>query len=140
VKLYLDASIIVALLTNDIFTSRADIYIRSQTPILIVSDFAGVEFASVIARRVRTREVTQQTAQITFLEFDTWSTRNTEYVETTTADVTAAARALRRLDMTFRTADALNIAIAQRVNATLMTFDQKMAIAAQTLGVDVAPA
>ena len=139
-KLYLDASIIVALLTNDIFTSRADIYIRSQTPILIVSDFAGVEFASVIARRVRTREVTQQTAQITFLEFDTWSTRNTEYVETTTADVTAAARALRRLDMTLRTADALNIAIAQRVNATLMTFDQKMAIAAQTLGVDVAPA
>jgi predicted nucleic acid-binding protein len=38
------------------------------------------------------------------------------------------------------TADALNIAIAQRMDATLMTFDEKMAIAAKTLGVAVAAA
>ena len=139
-NLYLDASVIVALLTNDVFTPRADAYIRSRTPLLIVSDFAGAEFASVIARRVRTREVTEQTARIAFAELDAWMVRNTERVETTTADVMAATRALRRLDLTLRTADALNIAIAQRVDATLMTFDEKMAVAARALGVRVAAA
>jgi predicted nucleic acid-binding protein len=140
VNLYLDASVIVALLTNDAFTSRADAYVRAHSPILIVSDFAEAEFASVIARRVRTREVTEQTARIAFAELDAWVIRNTERAGTTTADVTAATRALRRLDLTLRTADALNIAIAQRMDATLMTFDEKMAVAARALGVDVAAA
>jgi predicted nucleic acid-binding protein len=140
VNLYLDASVIVALLTNDVFTSRADAYIRSRTPLLIVSDFAGAEVASVIARRVRTREVSEQTARIAFAELDAWTIRNAERVEMTTADVMAATHALRRLDLTLRTADALNIAIAQRVDATLMTFDEKMAVAARALGVDVAAA
>lgn len=140
VNLYLDASVIVALLTKDVFTARADAYIRSHAPILIVSDFAGAEFASVIARRVRMREVTQQTARAVFAELDAWVLRNTERAEMTTADVAAATQAVRRLDLTLRTADALNIAIAQRINATLMTLDDKMAIAARALGVTVATA
>ena len=139
-SLYLDASVIVALLTNDLFTSRADAYIRSHPDILIVSDFAGAEFASVIARRVRTREVTERVARRAFAEFDAWTARNTERTETTTVDVTTATRALRRLDLTLRTADAMNLAIAQRIDATLMTFDEKMTVAAKVLGVAVAAA
>jgi uncharacterized protein len=140
VSLYLDASVIVALLTNDIFTSRADAHIRSHPAILIVSDFAGAEFASVIARRVRTREVTERVARHAFAAFDTWTARNTERAETTTADVIMATRALRRLDLTLRTADALNLAIAQRIDAILMTFDDKMTVAAKALGVAVSAA
>jgi uncharacterized protein len=140
VSLYLDASVIVALLTNDIFTSRADAYIRGHPDILIVSDFAGAEFASVVARRVRTHEVTEPIARVAFARLDAWRVRNTELAETTTSDVVAATRALRRLDLTLRTADALNIAIAQRIDATLMTFDEKMAVAARALGVPVAAA
>jgi uncharacterized protein len=136
VSLYLDASVIVALLTNDIFTSRADAYIRSHPAILIVSDFAGAEFASVIARRVRTREVTERVARHAFAAFDTWTARNTERAETTTADVIMATR----LDLTLRTADALNLAIAQRIDAILMTFDDKMTVAAKALGVAVSAA
>jgi predicted nucleic acid-binding protein len=140
VSLYLDASVIVALLTNDIFTSRADAYIRSHPDVLIVSDFAGAEFTSVIARRVRTREITEHVARLAFAEFDTWTARNTERAETATADVFMAIRALRRLDLTLRTADAVNLAITQRIDAILMTFDEKMAVAAKALGVAVAAA
>jgi predicted nucleic acid-binding protein len=140
VSLYLDASVIVALLTTDIFTSRADAYIRSHPDILIVSDFAGAEFVSVIARRVRTREATERAARLAFVEFDTWTARNTERAETTTADVMAATQALRRLDLTLRTADALNLAIAQRIDAVVMTFDEKMTAAAKALGIPVATA
>ncbi len=139
-SLYLDASVIVALLTNDIFTSRADAYIRNHPDVLIVSDFAGVEFASVIARRVRTREVTDRVARRVFAEFDAWTARNTERAETTTADVVTATQALRRLDLTLRTADALNLAIAQRIDAIVITFDEKMMVAAKALRIPVAAA
>jgi predicted nucleic acid-binding protein len=52
--------------------------------------------------------------------------------------LTAAAALLRRLDLTLRTADTINIAIAQRMGATLATFDQKMAAGAALLGLSVA--
>jgi predicted nucleic acid-binding protein len=138
VNVYLDASIVVALVTRDVFTFRADAYLRAVAPVLIVSDFAAAEFASVVARRVRMREISQSIARATFAALDVWMIRLTERAETTTADVGAAALALRRLDLPLRTADALNIAIAQRIGATLMTFDEKMAASARALGVSVA--
>lgn len=139
-NLYLDASVVVALVTKDAFTSRADAYLRAVGPTLIVSDFAAAEFAAVVARRVRMKQISQSIAEAAFAALDGWITRATERVETTSADVTAAALALRRLDLPLRTADAINIAIAQRIGATLMTFDEKMAVAARALGVDVATA
>src|SRR6516165_1483194 len=51
VEVYLDASVLVALLTNDPLTGRADAFMRTKMPVLVVSDFAAVEFASAIARR-----------------------------------------------------------------------------------------
>jgi uncharacterized protein len=132
--------VVVALLTQDIFTPRADAYMRRHAPLLIVSDFASAEFASVIARRVRMRAITEHDARTLFATLDGWMSRNTELAETTSADVVAATGALRRLDLVLRTADALNIAITQRIGATLMTFDEKMATAAKALGVAVAPA
>jgi uncharacterized protein len=45
---------------------------------------------------------------------------------------------LRRLDVNLRTPDALHIAIAQRLEATLVTFDWGMAAAARPLGMAVA--
>ena len=139
-NLYLDASVVVALLTKDVFTSRAETYIRANAPILIVSDFAAAEFVSVIARRLRVREITEPIARVVFAELDAWVIRTTEHAETTTADIIAAAGALRRLDLPLRTADAVNIAIARRIGATLMTFDEKMAASAKALGVGVAAA
>jgi predicted nucleic acid-binding protein len=45
---------------------------------------------------------------------------------------------LRQLDLPLRTLDALHIASAQRLRATLVAFDQRMADSARTLGVAVA--
>jgi hypothetical protein len=41
VSVYLDASVLVALLMADALTARADAFLRANTPILIVSDFAA---------------------------------------------------------------------------------------------------
>ena len=136
--LYLDASLLVALLTNDALTARAESLLRARMPILVVSDFAAAEFASAIARRVRMQELSGEEASIVFSNFDAWTARATQRADTTATDVKAAEAFLRRLDLTLRTPDALNIAIAQRIGAVLATFDEKMASSACALGMSVA--
>lgn len=49
----------------------------------------------------------------------------------------AAEAFVRRLDLTLRAPDAINIAIATRLGLALMTFDSGMANCARALGADV---
>lgn len=134
-NVYLDASVLVALITQEPFTSRAEAFLRSNAPILFVSDFAGAEFASAIARRLRMGEITRSGARAAFATFDGWSAQAARRAEIAAGDVATAASFLRRLDLTLRTPDAMNIAMAKRLNASLFTFDEKMAVGARTLGV-----
>jgi len=140
VSVYLDASVLVALLTVDALTARADAFLRANAPIMIVSDFAAAEFASAVGRRVRIGDITADEARSGFSAFDAWTAQATLREETVAADIRAAGAFLRRVDLTLRTGDAVNIAIAQRMRALLVTFDQKMAATAQVLGVPVAVA
>jgi predicted nucleic acid-binding protein len=137
VSVYLDASVLVALFTDDALAVRADAFLRIHAPVLIVSDFAAAEFASAIARHVRMRGIKAQDARRAFATFDAWVARATGRALTTSADVASAAAFLRRLDLPLRTPDALNIAIAQRVGAEVLTFDDKMAASARALGTTV---
>ncbi len=84
------------------------------------------------------RAFTLRQARITLAGFDTWLARMADRVEISPADVAVATAFLRRLDLTLRTPDAIHIAIAQRMNATLVTFDQGMAESARALGMAVA--
>jgi uncharacterized protein len=138
VSVYLDASLLVALFTNDPLTTRADTFLRANPSVLIVSDFAAAEFSSVIARHVRTKDITKNDARIVFSHFDTWTALTTQRALIGAGDIIAAEVLLRRLDLALRTPDALNIAIAQRTGATLVTFDKKMAAAARVIGAVVA--
>ncbi len=139
-SVYLDASVLVALFTQDAFTVRAQTFLAARLPILVVSDFAAAEFAAAIDRLVRTQEITRAQARAVFADFDVWRSRATDTALATPSGVGAAASFIRRLDLTLRTADAVNIAIAQRLDATLATFDVKMAASARALGVAVADA
>jgi predicted nucleic acid-binding protein len=107
---------------------------RAKTPALIVSDFAAAEFASAMARRVRTGGITPDEARVAFSTFDAWAARATRREQTKAADVSAAEAFLRRLDLNLRTPEALNIAIAQRIGAVLVSFDEKMSASARALG------
>jgi predicted nucleic acid-binding protein len=140
VSVYLDASVLVALLTDDPFTRRADAFLRENASVLIISDFAAAEFASVIARHVRTGDIMQNDARIVFSTFDAWAARTAQRLEIRADDIAGATAFLRRLDLTLRAPDAINIAIAQRVGATLVTFDDKMIASARALGTPVAGA
>lgn len=135
---YLDASVLVALFVIDPASARAADYLSAHLAIVVVSDFGAAEFSSAVARRVRTGDLTREDGQLAFLNFDTWIARSARRHEITTADIAAADRILRRLDINLRTPDAIHIAITQRVGATLVTFDNGMAAAARALGMAVA--
>jgi predicted nucleic acid-binding protein len=140
VSVYLDASVLVALFTQDAFTVRARTFLAAQLPALIVSDFAAAEFASAVARLVRTQEITRELARAVFADFDAWRDHGTDAALAEPSDILAATSFIRRLDLTLRTADAINIAIAQRLDAALATFDVKMTASARALGIPVAAA
>ena len=63
--------------------------------------------------------------------------RETRCVEAIHADIVVATALLRRFDLMLRMPDALNIAIAQRIAAQLLTFDRRMAEVARILDIDV---
>lgn len=137
---YLDASVLVALLTTDPCTQRAETFFELHQPTPIVSDFAAAEFVSAVSRRVRTGELHQPKAMSAFVDLDHWVDEIATRIVTTSADIAAADAMLRRLDLPLRTLDALNIAICMRAGATLATFDAQMKTCAAALGVNVAPA
>jgi uncharacterized protein len=112
--------------------------LRSNLGVVVVSDFAAAEFASALARRVRTSELLTERARFAFAAFDGWTLRATQRVELRAADIRAAETFIRGLDLPLRTPDALHIAVAQRLGATLATFDEPMKKSATALGVPVA--
>ena len=137
-SLYLDASVVVALFVIDPSSARAEAFLSAHPEVFVIKDFGAAEFSSAVARRVRTRNLTPDEGRLAFFNFDSWVARSADRQETTTADIDAADRILRRLDVNLRTPDALHIAVAQRLDATLVTFDQRMAASARVLGMAVA--
>jgi predicted nucleic acid-binding protein len=134
---YLDASVLVALFTDDPLSGQADLLLRNRLPKVDISDFVAAEFVSAIGRRVRMEEISREQAGAVFAAFDAWAAQETRRIETISADIAAADAFLRRLDLNLRAPDAINIAIAQRLGADLMTFDEKMAASARTLGLTI---
>jgi predicted nucleic acid-binding protein len=140
VSVYLDASALVAILTDDPFTERTTAFLRTFTSVLIVSDFAAAEFSATVARHVRIQKYSPEHARTAFSTFDLWSSRGTQRVHVTQEDIASAEIFVRRLDLTLRAPDAIHIAISQRTADHLLTFDRKMAEAARALGTEVAQA
>jgi predicted nucleic acid-binding protein len=136
----MDSSVLVSLFTNDTMTTLAEKFASRQDLILLVSDFASAEVASVISRRVRTRELTRAEAKAIFRRFDSCKQTRAQYIEIESADVAAAEAFLRQLNLTLLAPDTLHIAMAKRAGAVLATFDTKMAASAKNLGLELAGA
>jgi uncharacterized protein len=136
---YLDASVLVSLLTVDTLTLRARALLTTgSVGDIYISDFAAAEATAVIARDVRTRNLTEAQARAAFNSLDRWTSVAAKSVLTTSADIAAATAFTRRLDLVLRAPDAIHIAIAQRLDIALATFDTGMAASATALGVSVA--
>lgn len=136
-NVYLDASALVALFVVDVHNEQANKTLHSSREDLIVSNLSAAEFSSVIARRVRTRDLSASEARTAFSNVDTWCARYTRYVEADHADFSSAIALMRRLDLPLRTPDALHISIAQRIGCALVTFDKALANVARALDIEL---
>ncbi len=137
-SVYLDANVIIPLFIKDVFSSRAFAFMARKPAGIVISDFASAEFVSVLGVRCRAKAVTVAQAKAALANFDAWTAANAVTVETISADIRAAEAMLRRFDLTLRTPDALHIALVKRLNAELVTLDERMAIGARALGVPLA--
>jgi uncharacterized protein len=140
-SVYLDTSILAGLfIETDIFAGRAAAFFADNNEVVIVSDFAATEFASVVARVTRMNRLKEQEARAIFLSFDNWRGQFAEQEDTMPSDIQAPTLTLRRLQLNLRAPDAINLAIALRIDASLATFDTRMIDNACALGISVAAA
>ena len=131
---YLDASAIIPLFLTDTFSSQVMETLRTLRQPLIISDWAILEVSSVIVRQIRTKQLTQFEADTALTKVDLWFNKLVLTTSTTPADIATANTLVRRRNLVLRGPDAVHIAIAQRVNANLLTFDKGMQTAAREIG------
>lgn len=133
--LYIDASAIVATVARQKDRWLVDPLVREPQQSLTVSDFAMAESSGALAALGRGELWSADEVATIFDELDAWATLLTEPVEIVPSDIADANRLVRRAEMALRAADAIHIAAAHRLGATLLTLDNGMARAAAALGV-----
>jgi len=135
-SIYLDTSVLVGLfVSHDTFAVRARTLAETPGFTPIVSDFVSTEFASVIARLTRMNNLTGDRAREIFAEFDCWAGGHADLAEVVSRDIQTAESFIRRLDLNIRAPDAINLAIASRLDVPVATFDRGMAACATALGI-----
>jgi uncharacterized protein len=135
--IYLDTSAIVPLFLPEARSRDAEaLCVRDA---ILVSDLAAAEFSSALGLALRSGRIANDAALEVFVLFDAWAPAHAVMVETLGEDFTLATTFIRRFDLSLRTPDALHIAIASRLGATLATFDAQLADAARGLGLAVVP-
>ena len=133
-RLWLDASVLVSLIAREPTSQRIDDVLLRQSPPL-VSDFCVAESSAAIARLVRTGDRTPAEADDLFDHLDVWIASTSDRVVVDQGDIAMATDLVRRHDLVLRTPDAIHIAAATRLEATILTLDRGMARAAAALGV-----
>jgi uncharacterized protein len=133
-SVYLDASVIIPLFADDLFTARASAFLAELAEPVVVSDFAAAEVASGVSKLVRMGSLPAKDGHACLADFDHWRLAEAAVCQTTSADIHRAGSYLRRLDLPLRTPDALNLALAERLATPVATFDRDMAACARILG------
>lgn len=133
---YLDASVVVSLIVQDIHTARART-LAAQCERFLLSDLTTAEFSSALAIRLRNRTLADTEVRASLLLYDAWRLRSANTAEVEPNDIRQADEIIRRLDNALRAPDAIHVVIAKRLGAPLATFDRTMARDARDLGVNL---
>lgn len=132
---YLDASILVALLGHEASSPGVYAWLEESEDDLLVSDFARAESSAALARQRRIGALSAAEAEEAFARLDAWTAQYTEIVEIASADLARSNQWVRRVDLALRAPDAIHVAAAQRLNAVLATLDRGQAASARTLNI-----
>jgi uncharacterized protein len=132
---YLDASVLLPTLIAEPSTEAVYDCLGAGNRELLISDFTAAEVASALSRLVRTALLTNADASARLADFDAWRASMSSPVDIREADARLAYIYVRRFELALRAPDALHLAIARRLDATLVSLDRRMAAAARELGI-----
>jgi len=131
---YLVTSIRLPTLIAEPMTEAVYDYLGADRQELLISDFAAAEVASALSRLVHMALLTEADASA---RLAAWRAAMSLPVDIGESDARLAYIYVRRFDLALRAPDALHLAIARRLDATLVTLDRRLAAAAGELGIAV---
>ena len=135
---YLDTSVLLPRIVEEPASETVRQYLYSEERELLVSDFAAAELASALSRLVRMRLLEAVDAAARLDDFEVWRAATTSPIDLHTSDARLAYMFVRRFELMLRAPDAVHLAIARRLDATLVTLDRRLFNAARELGLSVA--
>ena len=133
--LYLDTSLVVSAISNEIATPRVQQWLRHQSDELLISYWTVTELSSAMAMKLRTGDITVDRRRRAFAKFEELRADNFTLLRVTSAHFKVAATFADRHELSVRANDALHLAIAAAQGATVCTLDQRLAVAGPELGV-----
>ena len=134
---YVDTSVLLTTLIAEPATEAVYDSLGAEGQELLVSDFAAAEVASALSRLVRMALLSDADASARLADFDAWRAAMSLPVDIAASDARLAHIYARRFDLGLRAPDALHLAIARRLDATLITLDRRLATAAREMGITV---
>lgn len=136
---YVDTSVIVALLTAESGTAKVTKWYAAQNEAPTCSDWLLTEFASAIAMKVRTKQISEATAKSVRKEFSVLAAGGLRVVPVSRAAFGRAATLTAAHQHGLRAGDALHLAVAIELGATQMaTLDSGLAKNSKRLGLALA--
>jgi uncharacterized protein len=136
-SIYLDTSVLIPTLVDEPISGAVRAYLIATEQELLISDLAAVEVASALSRLARMGLLGFAEAVARLTDFETWRAATSSPADVHAAEFRLAYAYVRRFELALRAPDALHLAIASRLQATLVTLDRRLERAARELGIAV---
>jgi hypothetical protein len=133
---YLDTSLIVSALTNEVATRSVQYWLEqnASSPFLI-SDWTITETSSALSVKVRMGHLDQDRRAAILAAFNKLVVETFLVMPVEPAQFHLAAQYATRHELSLRAGDALHLAVAARRSAVLCTLDTRLAAAGPAVGV-----
>ena len=129
---YVDTSVLVALLTNEATAERIATWFAEESRPLVSGDWCVTEFASTLALKQRTQQISARQSNAAWKVFNQFCDQSLRLLPLDRDTFNQAANLIRNSKNGLRAGDALHLALALRIGAAaFFTLDLRLAESAK---------